>query len=141
MCCYQTTESAPQRPVTTRSVAADKAAAEGATGEPLEAFAGPLDGFDDGDDGGGYDGGGGGSDLDDDVGPAFAGVNIFGADAGGLGPAWHEPGGGADDAQAGGRSGKRGPWSDPVPPMGSLAGSEDGMAIDGEEQSFEELCR
>ncbi|GLI63606.1 hypothetical protein VaNZ11_006616, partial [Volvox africanus] len=99
-------------------------------------------GFDDDDDGGGFGGGGGGaSDLDDDVDLPGAGPNGFGEGVGGMAEAWHGPPGVADDTEAGGWPGGRGILAGRVPPMGGLAGSEDGMALNCEEPSYEELCR
>ncbi|GIL65395.1 hypothetical protein Vafri_19150 [Volvox africanus] len=119
----------------------------GAAGDPADdaqepvAVAQPY-GFDDDDDGGGFGAGGGGaSDLDDDVDLPGAGPNGFGESVGGMTEAWHGPLGVTDDMEASGRPGGRGISAGRVPPMGGLGGSEDGMALDGEEPSYEELCR
>ncbi|KXZ49628.1 hypothetical protein GPECTOR_20g485 [Gonium pectorale] len=117
------------------AVAADVAAgAEPEEEPPGPAAAQPFT-FDDDDDSGGYGGGGGASDLDDDLDPTAAGPS-------GVGATWHQPG--EDGGLEGGGHGWQralGHWPGGIPPMGHLGGPEDGMAVDGEEPSYEELCR
>ncbi|GLC65675.1 hypothetical protein PLESTF_000327800 [Pleodorina starrii] len=131
---------APAPVLDARDAAAAVAADEAAIAEPADDPAEPLAeqmpyGFDDDDGSGGYGGGGGGgSDLDDGSGPAAAGRHCFGGD----GDAWHNPPGGVDGAEW---PGNRELFPGMVPPMGGLGGADDPRVADGEEPSYEELCR